>query len=70
LAAAATLTLANPTPPTTLLRTKVLRFMVSLDNGMMDRRHFYSEGAGKVKWIEEASDQNLVHFDTRKEREC
>src|SRR3984893_8351485 len=47
LAAAVTLTLAKPTPPTTLLRTKVLRFMGSLDGEMMDRRHFYSEGRAK-----------------------
>ena len=41
------LALARPTPPATLLRTKVLRFMVSLDDRIMDRRHFYSEGLAK-----------------------
>src|SRR5258706_15635480 len=42
-AAVVMLALASPTPPATLLRTKVLRFMLYLDDGMMDRAHFYSD---------------------------
>src|SRR5437016_5487505 len=51
LAVVVMLTLASPTLPATLWRTNVLRVMFSRDDGLLDRRHVYSESLVELKWL-------------------